>query len=273
MKLSTAKSFVGSILGMAHTRLFNHMARSGLILSAIPLVSDKLDAIPEAQRALYVERDGKFHLDVTGYEDPAGLKSALDKERIAARNFEKQSKAWAALGKTPEEISELLELQRKADEDKMNKAGEWDRLKAQMNDQHTVALTAERAKSEAKDKALAKHLVDAAAVSALAAAKGVPELLLPHIRNAVKVIEENGEYAVRVLDSSGSPRVNGKGEFLSITDLVSEMRTSDVFSRAFDASGVTGGGAAASAGSRTGPDLSKLSPTERLTAARAGAKK
>lgn len=74
-----------SMSRMLHDTLFSYMTRVGLVLTALPLVADKLDDIPEAQRPLYVEKDGKHHLDVTGVEDTTNLKSALQKERDAAK--------------------------------------------------------------------------------------------------------------------------------------------------------------------------------------------
>lgn len=47
----------------------------------LALVVENLEGVPETHRALYVEKDGKFQLDVTGVEDTSGLKSALQKER------------------------------------------------------------------------------------------------------------------------------------------------------------------------------------------------
>lgn len=215
---------------------------------ALPFTVDAIDTVPEAQRGLYKEANGKFVLDVDGYEDPANLKSALQKERDAAKTAAKQVQAWSALGKTPEEIQALVEAQAQAERDKLVKGGEWDKLKQQMLDQHKGELSKKDEAIAAREKALSRHLVDAAAVTALAEAKGSAALLLPHIRAAVKVIEEDGEYVVRVLDKTGNPRVDGKGEFLSIKDLVSEMRQSDEYGRAFDATGTTGGGATGGGG-------------------------
>ncbi|MDC5130721.1 hypothetical protein NRA09_17570, partial [Acinetobacter baumannii] len=53
---------------------------------SLPFIVDSLDAIKEEHRALYVEENGKFRLDLEGYEDPKGLKSALQSERDAAKN-------------------------------------------------------------------------------------------------------------------------------------------------------------------------------------------
>lgn len=214
----------------------------------LPFSVDAIDAIPEAQRSLYKEANGKFVLDVDGYEDPANLKSALQKERDAAKAASKQVQAWAALGKSPEEIQALVESQAQAEREKLTKNGEWEKLRDQMVSQHKTELSKKDEAISARESALSRHLVDAAAVTALAEAKGSAALLLPHIRAAVKVVEENGEYVVRVVDKNG-PRVNGKGEFLTIKDLVVEMRQSEEFGRAFDATGTTGGGAQGSTGS------------------------
>lgn len=210
---------------------------------ALQLVVDSLDALPENVRDLYQQDGEKFRLQLDGYEDPVGLKSALQKEREAAKQAQKQASAWAQLGKTPEEIQQLLEAQRKAEEDKAVKGGEWEKLKAQMLEQSAKERETLEAKLKAKDSAIERYLIDAQATAAISELKGVPALLLPHVKAAVKVVEEDGEFAVRIVDAQGNPRVNSKGEFLSIKDLVSEMRQSEVFGRAFEASGTTGGGA------------------------------
>jgi hypothetical protein len=242
---------------------------------ALDLIVDALDAVPEAFRPLYVQAGDKFKLDVSGVEDTTGLKSALEAERKAAREASKQAAAWKSLGKTPEEIQALVEAQAKAEQDRLTKAGDWDKLAKQMNDAHAQELNGLKATLETKDRALAKHLIDSAAVSAVAAAKGVPELLLPHIRSATKVINEDGDYAVRVVDATGNPRVNGKGEFLTIRDLVAEMKQSEVFGRAFDGSGATGSGSPQQRGSGGGKSITRaafdaLGQAERVSYIRGG---
>jgi hypothetical protein len=56
----------------------------------LPFIVDSLDAIKEEHRALYVEENGKFRLDLDGYEDPKGLKSALQSERDAAKDAKRK---------------------------------------------------------------------------------------------------------------------------------------------------------------------------------------
>jgi hypothetical protein len=228
---------------------------------ALQFIVDSLDTIPEAQRALYVKDGDKFRLDLDGYEDPANLKSALQKERDAKRDAVAMAKAWKDFGKTPEEIQTLLEAHAQTEREKLTKAGEWDKLREQMTTQHTAELTKREESATKLRGQLERHLVDAAATAALAAAKGSPDLLLPHVKTRVKVVEENGEYAVRIVDAAGNPRVNGKGEFLSMSDLVGEMRQSEVFAPAFLAPGASGGGARQTSAGGGGSSTGKLDGT------------
>ena len=209
---------------------------------ALDLIIDSLESAPEAVRALYVPVGDKFKLDVTGIEDTTGLKSALEKERTTARELEKQSKQWKALGKTPEEIQSLLTSQTTAESDKLAQAGEWDKLRNQQNDLHAKAIAAMTETVAAKDRAVSKNVVDAQAIAAIAAGKGNTDLLMPFVRGALKAVEVDGEYAVRVVNDKGEPRVDAKGAFLSVVDLVAEMRQDTKYSPLFQASGASGGG-------------------------------
>jgi hypothetical protein len=206
---------------------------------ALKLTVDSLDGVDENLRALYVEKDGKFSLAVDGIEDTSALKEALRKERKRADDAEKQKKAWERSGKTPEEIQELLDAQEQRAQTEAEKKGEWDKLRAQMNDRHALDLKAKDETIGQMRKRLQAELVDAKAVSALAAAKGSPDLLLPHVQRHVKV---DDDFNVVVVDSKGDPRVNGKGEPLSIADLIEEMKANETFGRAFEGSGHSGSG-------------------------------
>lgn len=208
-------------------------------MAALKLSVDSIDGLDESVRGLYVEKDGKFHLDVDGIEDTGGLKSALSAERKRAADLEKQTKAWKSIGKTPDEIAEMLQAQEARQLTEAEKKGEWDKLKSQMNAAHENALKAKDETIGAMRRRLEAELVDAKATAAIAAAKGVPELLLPIVQRFVKV---DDDFNVQVVDARGDPRVNGKGEPLSISDLITEMRATELYGRAFDGSGQSGSG-------------------------------
>lgn len=87
----------------------------------LKLTVDSLEAVDETYHDLYEPDGDRFKLKVEGIEDTSGLKSALQKERKEREAREKQAKAWERLGKSPEEIEELLEAQARADEAKAEK--------------------------------------------------------------------------------------------------------------------------------------------------------
>jgi len=203
-----------------------------------PTAVESLDAVPEAYRPLYREGDSGFALDegLAKRLDVSGLVSALEKERRAARDSERQLKAWSALGRSPAEVEALLQPRAEPRSDNP----ELGRMRS----------------------ALERHLVDAAATAEIAAARGVPALLLPHVRAAAKVVEEGGDYVVRVVDAQGEPRVNQRGEYLSLSDLVGEMRQAAAFARAFEGSGTTGSGTPPRSGAGHAPGTFTLTRDE-----------
>lgn len=220
---------------------------------ALKAVVDKIDEIPEALRAEYTEKDGKFHLIVDGLEDASGLKKSLEILRKENKKFEsdlkEQKKVWEKLGKTPDEIEQLIEQANQMEQDRLERAGEWDKLKAQMNDKHEKDLKEIRDKLAGKDGEIStlrtnlqSQFVDVQATAAIASAKGEPILLLPVVQRFTKVVEEGGKFTVRVVDEKGNQRVDGKGEPLTIASLVEELKQDQIYGRAFEASGNSGSG-------------------------------
>ena len=77
---------------------------------ALPLVADTIDAVPEAFRGEYAEKDGKFHLSVDGLEKTYVPRSALTAANNEAAQRRHALSAWetAAGGKSHEDIAALL---------------------------------------------------------------------------------------------------------------------------------------------------------------------
>jgi hypothetical protein len=133
----------------------------------------------------------------------------------------------------------LLDAQEQRAQTEAEKKGEWDKLRAQMNDRHALDLKAKDETIGQMRKRLEAELVDAKAVSALAAAKGSPDLLLPHVQRHVKV---DDDFNVVVVDSEGrsSRQRQGRTSF----DRRSHRRDEGErnFGRAFEGSGHSGSG-------------------------------
>lgn len=231
---------------------------------------ESLDAIPEKFHALYEERDGKFVLDstlATKLKSDEGLKKALEAERKAAREKSKLVSRWESLGKTPEEIEELLAKLEEADNKAKAKEGDIEGLKKQYDEKLTKALTPLQQKAAKLEAKLQETLVQSAAVSAIAAEKGVPELLLPHVERRARVVEEDGEYVVKIFQPDGkTPMVNDAGEPATIADLIAQMKEDAKFGRAFESSGATGSGMPPSGKAAAGSgkfDPRKATPKEK----------
>jgi len=225
---------------------------------AFKFILDSLDGLDAAQHAFYKKGDdGKFRLEVDGLEDTAGLKSALQKERDNASSLSKQIKSWQGLGKTPEEISELLkaqeDLQRQKDDLAIQdalKKGEYQKVlegetkkREQMAAKHQADLEASNRQAQGYKTALEQHLIDAQATAAIAEAKGVPQLLLPHVKGRVKVLEQDGKFSVQVLDAAGNPMVaDAAGTPATFKHLIESFKADPVFGRAFEGNNASGGG-------------------------------
>lgn len=97
-----------TILNRLIARLY---ACTGLALGLpLALTVDKIETITDAaQRTLYVEKDGKWHLDVTGLEDTSGLKTSLQKERDASRAATEKAKTEEAARKALEKKYEGID--------------------------------------------------------------------------------------------------------------------------------------------------------------------
>lgn len=221
---------------------------------ALKLTVDSLDGMDEAQKSLYVQQGDKFTLDVDGLpqpEDTSGLKSALQAERKSNRNLENKAKAYEKLGKTPEEIQELIDAQETQARSQAEKRGEFDKILAQVNEKNASALKAKDDEIAKMRKRVETELVDGKAIEAITAAKGKAKLLLPIVKNRLQV-DEN--FNVVVYEPDGvTPKVDDTGKPVSIADLVSEMRASEDYGAAFEGSGQSGSGTRPTNGSGGNP--------------------
>ena len=170
---------------------------------ALQLIVDSIEAVPENARDLYKEVDGKFRLDLDGYEDPVGLKSALQKEREAAKSAAKRASAWESFGKTPEEIQEVLAAQLEAEDQKLRaekKFEELDQKKTErMRLEHDKQIQA-REETIAKQAAIIQKAnkgrvageLTKAALKAGALPDAIPSIVLQGIHDGWTV-DDNGD--------------------------------------------------------------------------------
>lgn len=212
---------------------------------------DSLEGLSEELHDEYEEKDGKFHLKLLNgmvsadkVEDVSGLKSALQKERENNKALSQTKRQLEEQfgGIDPEEYQRLKDLEAHEEERKAEKKGEWDKLKEQMTTKHNEELGKRSERENKLLTALEKKTIDADAIAALNEHKGNVTLLLPHVKAHVRMVEEDGAFVARVVDDAGNPRVNGEGNFLTVRELVSEMRDQETYAKAFENTVKSGGG-------------------------------
>lgn len=242
---------------------------------ALPAHVDTLDDLPEAIREHYTETEaGGFRLDTDGAEDVSGLKSALEKERDRRRSLKSELdelRRLAEMAPTSEaQVSEALTSEEETPEEELRApavelAGD---PVSEIAPEVPLELTPEPTPDPDPDldppadadtladptpedlatlrQTLETRLIEAEARSAILAARGVPELLLPIVAPRLALAEDEHGYAVRGRDPGpdGSPA--------SAADLVAALAIDPIYARAFEASGRTGSGTPTTAPGATG---------------------
>jgi regulator of replication initiation timing len=213
------------------------------------MTADEFGELDETLQADYKKQeDGSYKLSLLdGFEsadDVTGLKSALRKERENSRAANSElSKLRDQFGDIDvEEYSALKQAAADAEREKLEKKGEYDSLLKQ----HAEKFDGERLKFGERESFLKsvieKLTIDNAALAALSELGGNTELLLPHVKARVQMVEENGAFEARVMDAEGNPRVGKETTFMSVRELVGEMREQETFASAFKTDAKPGGG-------------------------------
>lgn len=177
----------------------------------------------------------------------AGLGKALKGERTVTQTLRGQKDATSILKEVFGEDVQDAETaktryaeitQQLADKAKVDP----EKIKADIEKTYATRETELNGRVEKMQGTLDKYLVENAARASLAGAKGNATLLLPHIKGQAKVVEHEGEYVVRVLDADGQYRGDGRGGFMTVDDLVAELKKSKDYSAAFESEAKPGGG-------------------------------
>ena len=216
----------------------------------------------EVGKALGVEYrkgdDGKYYLvvqeqDGWALENVTGLRNSVEATR------EERDQALAKLKKfgdvDPAKLPEILDKAKKFDE--MDPDAEIGKLKTQFEEwkeellqqkdqEKEEALAAERQRAERLKAAYEEKAIVAEATSIMSAPeiKGNPALLLPIIRDMTEVVEEDGQFRVRVLNPTkpGRERIGKDGGPMTLEELIHELRQDEKYAGAFEGSGKSGGG-------------------------------
>ena len=196
---------------------------------ALPLIVDSLDAIDESQRALYIETDGKFRLDIDGYEDPKGLKSALQSERDAAKTAKQELNQFKQQfdGVDIEKIKEFATKYKSDEMSRLLADGKIDEVLAQKTDLMRQDFESKLSDATSRAQTLESKVLNGFIATYAAQAGVQPE--------AIDLVNMLAQSQFK-LDANGDPvAVNAQGEVingkdgktpLSITDWLTSLRES-----------------------------------------------
>ena len=177
------------------------------------------------------------------------LREEHEKTKLYLNKANKEAKERRLALKELEEnglsIEEAVTLKKRLEEEEREKAvkkGDVEKVKEQLTHSFEKEKGELLTKVERMQKSLYENLVSAKANEAISEAGGVPKLLMPFVQKYAQVQEEDGKYAVRILDDDGEVRFNSRGDYMTIGDYVSELRNDEVFGRAFMVDFKSGGG-------------------------------
>lgn len=239
---------------------------------------DGFAPVPKEFAGLYAKgEDGKYSLNsaLAKKLDVSGLKKALDGERTSRKAAEKAKTELDGLlakyrehGETPEALEEKFADLEKRASGKGDEAGaaRWEKARKELSEAH-AKVVAEKDGQVAKYKGgMERYIVDSEATKAVAELGGSAKLLLPHIREHVKVVEDkDGKFSLKVVDAAGDARVTSSGD-MTVADLVKEMSGQADFAMAFKPKGTTGTGAPSGGkGGKPGDGGSGKLPIDKIT--------
>jgi hypothetical protein len=207
----------------------------------------------------------------------AELEAAVD-ERLAASKAENDKafknlwdeakRAKAALksydGIDPEQHKALVAAAAEADRKKAASEGDFKQLEQQLVKKYEGELDKERKEKTQFQSAMEQYLIDSAALAELAKVTDSPNLLLPHVKSKMRVIQvEGGAFAARVVDEAGNIRIGrGAGATpMTMPEWIEELRQNKEFAPAFRGTGSSGGGASKSSAGGGGGSLKVIAST------------
>ena len=225
---------------------------------------DSLSKVPEKYQGLYNESQGDDGSTIYTLSDTAkplaeaymGQTAALNEARNHQKKLNDENAQRRTANKAFTQLASDLGLEESDDIagslkghveslQSQIKGGEelkinLDKIKTDYDKRLQEALDSKDAENAKMKSSLEKHLVGEAATKAISDAKGSSTLLLPIVKDRVKVVQDGEDYVVRVVDNTGDFRSDGKGGWMTVSDLVSDLKSNSEFARAFESEAPSG---------------------------------
>lgn len=222
---------------------------------------ESLEGLSEQVAAEYVEQEDKtflLNVEATGsmeLSDTTGLKSALGKERAAAKAALEKLQKFADLD--PKAAQEALaKVKEMADWNPEKEVAEKVKAReAQLIGRHEAEKAEMLKATKEMESQLEHNLITAVLTDAITAAGGSPKLLLPHLRQYVHMRKvDGGKYIAEVIDGEGNQRIgDSAGNPMLMTQLVEENKNDSDFAGGYKGTGSSGSGAGGTPAAGTTP--------------------
>jgi hypothetical protein len=194
---------------------------------ALNLIETSLDSVPENLRDLYEKSGDNFRLKVDGVDDAAGLKSALASERKLRAEAEKLAKSVKDLGKSPQEIAEVLARVEAEEQERAKKSGDFESIMKQKADafqaEKASLLEQIKASQASEREAVIGNNLMLALNKAGVTSEGA-ELLPDRLANRIKYEMQDGKRLIKIVQADGVTPMAGSAPDGSATfdDLIKE---------------------------------------------------
>ena len=227
---------------------------------ALKVTVESLDGLDDSVKSLYKEDNGKFRLDLDGYEDTTGLKA----QRDALLNEKKEAQRKT---KEAEEAAKTLA------EESARKNGDVAALEKSWQEKLAATESNYKNLNESLTKQIHGLTVGQTATKLAAelAISGSADVLLPHIQSRLTVEIKDGAPSVRVLDLQGKPTA------MTVDELKQEFISNKAFAPLIAASKATGGGASGSGGGGAAKTMKRdqfetMKPVQKMDFIKSGGK-
>ena len=142
--------------------------------------------------------------------------------------------AYTAFTKEKEEFAKK---QKELGDKELADQGQWTALKDQLVTANQTAITTLTGEKDAEISvlrtALDGELIENALSKAITIEKGNAFFLMPHLKNQVQTVLQDGKFATHVVNPQGEQRMNDDGKPFGIADLVAEAKANETFALAF----------------------------------------
>ena len=239
-----------------------------------------LDTVDENLRPFYTANEAEDGfvirpelLEVSkAWDGINGANVAIRKENKTLKGGKVDLSGLSEYGTTPAEILEAFNGKTKELSDALDKKEGHvnpEKIRVEMKKAHGVEISAAHKQRDSYKDQLYDTLVTNVAMAAINEHKGNAKLLLGFVTKQVEMKDIDGKLEPHVMDEDGDRKMGGAGSYMTVAELVKNMKGDKTFAALFDAEVNNGSGPPNNRSNQGGPPPkgAKISSGDRIQAA------